>query len=499
MSDLGPSSHASAPEPREPTSTNARTPRQRRALRVVIAAIVVLGLVAGTGAFFLRSDDATSYPDQWDARIKPYVDIVEEERGLTFKHPVKVRFLDKDAFEKTVRTDKKDLDKDEREDIRETESLFRAFGLISGDVDLFDAFNDASGSGTLAYYSFDNRSITVRGTKLALASRATLVHELTHALQDQRFDIADRLKKLGKRAEDGAPTTEPDALRAIVEGDAERVANLYRMSLTKKKRKAMQKAEAADSGDSLEEMKGIPKVVLTLLGAPYALGQAVTEAVAAQDADDVDGLFENPPPDDSVLLDPLKALGDMGDAVDVKIPTVGSGEKKFDSGQVGALVTYLILAERIPLKEALTATDTWTGDAYLGFKRDDVVCARVSYATESGSAALLTTAFEDWIDAAPGSTATVERSGNQVIFESCDPGKDAELTNDASTKALELVATRGYVGAGIIQAGAPAPVARCFARRMIEEYSVADLTDPRFGADDPEFAKRIQGFAADCR
>src|SRR5690349_5996691 len=205
--------------------------RQRRWLVPVIA-LVVLVAGAGVGAFLLfRDDDNTSYPKAWDARIKPYVDIVEEQRGLTFKHPVSVRFLDAKAFEKTVRTDEKELDKDDRREIKETTSLFRAFGLISGDVDLFKAFNDASGTGTLAYFSFDDKSITVRGRTLALASHATLVHELTHALQDQRFDISSRSEKLSKKASDGEPSTEGDAFKAIVEGDAERVADLYRASL----------------------------------------------------------------------------------------------------------------------------------------------------------------------------------------------------------------------------------------------------------------------------
>lgn len=492
------SGHFTDPEP-----AGDATPRRKRRLRLVLALVVAVALVAGTGAFLvLRGDgdsDDASHPKEWDARIKPYVKIVEDERDLTFKHPVKVRFLDKEAFEKTVRTDKKDLDKDERQDVKETTSLFRAFGLISGDVDLFESFNDATGAGTLAYYSFDDQAITVRGEKLTLASRATLVHELTHALQDQRFDIGDRFEKLGKEAKDGQPTTEGEALRAIVEGDAERVAERYRASLSSKERKALEKAESADSDESREELKGVPKVVLTLIGAPYALGQAVTETVAARNKYDVDELFEDPPPDDSVLLDPLKAFGDL-DRTKVKIPKVQAGEKKFDSGQVGSVVTYLILAERIPLRDALAAADTWKGDAYLGFKRADVLCVRVKYATSSDKRATrLTSAFEDWIAAAPGSSATISRDGDRVTFESCDPGKGAKLTNDASEDALKLVATRGYIATSVIRGGGSAEVARCFSRRVVDEFSIEDLSDPKFGANDPAVIKQIQEYAADCR
>ena len=478
--------------------TGDATPLRKRRLRLALILVVALALIAGAGWYFLlRDDDGSSHPKKWDPRIKPYVDIVEEERGLEFDHPVKVRFLDKAAFEKTVRTNEKDLDKEDRQEIKESTSLFRAFGLISGDVDLFEAFNDASGAGTLAYYSFDDRSITVRGTKLTLASRATLVHELTHALQDQKFKISDRSEELGKQAEAGKPTTAGEAFDAIVEGDANRVADRYRTSLSQKEQQALEKAESADTDESDDELKKVPKIVTTLMSAPYALGQAVTEAVAE---DEVDELFENPPPDDAVLLDPLKALGGFSRPTPVKVPKLKSGEKKFDSGQVGSVVTYLMLAERIPLLEALAAADTWKGDAYLGFKRNDVLCARVDYATGSGQAATrLSSAFEDWIEADPDSSATVSRHGKRVAFESCDPGKRAKLTNDASEKALELVATRGYLGVSILRGGAPEKAARCFADRLINEFSIAELSDPEFGRNDSKLVKRVQGYAAECR
>jgi hypothetical protein len=466
----------------------------------MVAAAVALVLVAGVGALYvLRDDGGPSYPTAWDPRVEPYVEVVEKERGLAFDHPVAVRFLDAKAFEKTVRADKKDLDKEDRQQIEESTSLFRAFGLVSGDVDLFDAFNDAAGSGTLAYYSFEDRRITVRGTKLSRATRATLVHELTHALQDQQFDIADRLKKLTKKAVDGEATTEADALQAIVEGDAERVAQLYRSSLSAKEQKALQEAEGADTEEAIASYEDLPKIVVALLSAPYALGQALTQAVAAQDKNDLDRLFDDPPPDDSVLIDPLKAVGDVDDPVDVKIPAVVKGEKKFDSGQIGALTTYLMLAERIPLRDALAAADLWRGDAYVGFKRDGIVCARVDYAAEAeADASVLTSAFETWIAKAPGSTATIARHGDRVTFESCDPGKAAKLTNDAASDALELVATRGYLGAGIVQSGGTAEIARCFANAMVEEYSVKQLTDPTFGAGSA-VTKRIQEIALACR
>ncbi|MCW2840616.1 MAG: hypothetical protein JWR55_2099, partial [Aeromicrobium sp.] len=184
---------------------------------------------------------------------------------------------------------------------------------------------------------------------------------------------------------------------------------------------------------------------------------------------------------------------------EVDIPATEAGEKKIDSGQIGALATYLMLAERIPLHEALAAADAWAGDAFVAFTRDDVVCARVHYATVTTPAAVeLVTAFEEWIAAVPGSTATIERRGNRLAFESCDPGEGTELTKDASTDALTFVATRGYLSSTLLRSGAPAPTARCFGQRVVDEYSVEQLQDPEFGADDPAVGARIRELVQGC-
>ncbi len=58
-------------------------------------------------------------------------------------------------------------------------------------------------AGTLAYYSFEDKNITVRGQRVTPAMRSTLVHELTHVLQDQNFGIGAMQKKLEKSKDDG--------------------------------------------------------------------------------------------------------------------------------------------------------------------------------------------------------------------------------------------------------------------------------------------------------
>src|SRR3954453_8482117 len=197
-------------------------------LWVVAVAVFVALALAGALAFVLLKPDHSapaaapppptpSYPSHWDHRIAPYAKIAARERGLDFLHPVPVRFLSPAKFAKTLVTDDKDLSKDDRAQLRHATAQLRALGLITGDVNLLDATNDAQSGAVDAYYSFKDQRITVRGHRVTPAVKETLVHELTHVLQDQHFHVGARTRKLHKEAKDGVQNSASSVFDAIVE------------------------------------------------------------------------------------------------------------------------------------------------------------------------------------------------------------------------------------------------------------------------------------------
>lgn len=458
----------------------------------ILLAFVVLGELDDEGK------EERTYPSAWDPRVAKYVTIVEKQRGLKFLHPVEVRFLKKAEFTQEVTADESELDDEEREDIARATGQLRAIGLITGDVDLFAAFNDASGGGTLAFYSFEDERITIRGTSLTPAARATLVHELTHALQDQHFAIGDRLEEL---REQDSGTSEESVLDAIIEGDAERVATLYRESLDARQRKELDASEKAQQAEASSDMKGIPEAVLTIISSPYTLGESLMQTVAEDGGNKaIDALYRDTPTHDAALYDPFQVIAGDLDAAEVPTPAVKEGEKEVDSGEFGALSWYFMLAERVPLLEAVDVVDGWGGDASVFYEKAGVSCVRAAYQgdTDADTTRMLR-ALRSWIAAAPGAPATVSSEKGRVLFESCDPGKESKVGKDASIDALTLVSVRNQIGGGLLAAGAPADLAGCVAGRIIREYSVAQLTDPGFGANDASVTRRIQQFALACR
>jgi hypothetical protein len=472
--------------------------------RWVILLVLVLVLVGG--GFAARALIASgkpkgpTYPAEWDARILPYAKIAEKERGLFFKHPVAVHFLAPEKFKKTVTSDKKDLSKEDRKDLDDAVGLLRAFGLIKGNPDLFDAVNDFSGSGTLAYYSFEDKDITVRGQTVTPAMRSTLVHELTHVLQDQHFGIGAKEKKLEK-AKDDESGEEATVLDALIEGDADRIETSYRQSLSPKQRKALDSSKQEEGEEANKTYKKIPKIIVTMMTSSYTLGEAMVQTAAAKDGNTaVDALFRKTPPNESALIEPLKNLRGKTHHTKIDVPKLEKGEKKLESGQLGALTVYFMLAERLPLRDTLAAVDGRGGDSYVSFRRDGDVCVRAAYTgATSADTARMESALRRWAAAAPGSPATVARDGGLVRFESCDPGKTADVGRDVSDQAMNFLLTRAYLGVGLMKAGAQVKMAQCLSERLMYEYPVAKLNDPTFGSDDPRVKARVQQLVFDCR
>src|SRR5690348_5602912 len=155
---------------------------------LVVVALASAGLAVPLAPAAGAARAAAKFPAQWDHRILPLVKFVEKHRKLAFEHPIPVEFLTDAKFERRVRHDDVKVSASDRKAAqREVEEL-RALGLITGEVDLINAEKDLTGSDTLGYYDQHAQKMVIRGTDLKdTETRVTVVHELTHADQDQHF------------------------------------------------------------------------------------------------------------------------------------------------------------------------------------------------------------------------------------------------------------------------------------------------------------------------
>lgn len=467
-------------------------PAPRRRLLVLVAVVVVLALLAGAAAVYVAfvRDTGPPHPDSWDPRVEEFVKIVEDERDLRFKHPVYVDFLEEAEFTKKVTSEDEDLTDEDREGIEQATGLLRALGLIEGDLDLFDTINKLNGTSIVGYYSYEDERIRIRGTELTPAVRSTLVHELTHVLQDQHFG----LQEMTKSVEDDSAAS--GALDALIEGDARRIETEWRDGLSEKERKAVVKSLDKQSQGVDEDTVDIPEVLTTMMASPYDLGEALL-AVAVEKGGDraVDELFETPPTTDEHQLDPWTLVQDHAVPLDVAVPKPADGAESFDEGPFGAVMWLLVLAERIPVKEALTAADGWGGDGYVAFERNGTACVRIDYRGDTlqdldQMGAALTT----WVARLPKASASVHVGGSMLTFESCDPGpKATSVATNSSRDAIVLALSRTYLSVTLAKGGFEPADARCAADRLVHKLTLKELNDPE---TDPQ---RVQRIIAPCR
>lgn len=438
---------------------------------IVVVGVLVLAL-AGAGLLALFGDDGIDHPDEWDERVLEHVEFVERERGLEFEHPVRIEFLTDWEYSRYMRADEADFTDEELDELEQSVALLRSLGLVDGEFDLLEVTNNLADEGTLAVYSFEDRTIRVRGTVIDVSVEVTLVHELVHALQDQHFDLG-RLSRFETAGEQ-------TGLRAVVEGDATAVEERYLETLPPEQ----QDAYAALNDALVDDLPfdDIPEVLIATFAAPYALGAPLVELAHAEGGwRAVDGLLEDPPTTELELLDPQRAM-DGFEPVVVDPPEADDGEEIVDDGDFGALTLYLMLASRIDPLEALLATDGWAGDAYIATTdSSDRLCIDAAFrARDTEALERLESALAAWVSAAPAETdAASSTSGGVLTVTSCDPGTEVSAgIVTGGIAAINLPSTRSYLQASFLGQGAPRTTVDCMVDNVLSEVDAELLADP---------------------
>ncbi len=365
--------------------------RPRRAARVVVAVglVVALLLTGGVGSVLVllrdSGDRGAGSSDRIDrsdgtppgdgatadlaAVAAELSSFVESARGLEFKQEVDVVLLDGEAF--TARLlENSELDPDELE---LTARVLRALGLLQRDVDLRATLEDLLGVAVVGFYDPETGELVVRGAQATPGVRITLVHELTHALQDQHFE-------LHRPHLDDADDERSQAFSGLVEGDAERVADLYRDSLSDAERKQAEREQFEESAALALRAGEIPRILIEILTFPYVVGPSfVDEVVAAGRLDDA---FTDPPATSEHLLHPERYL--EGEAP-VDVPPPQAAGAVIDEGVLGELGLLLMLQRAVEAEQAFRASDGWGGDWYVAWHDGDVTCVRAAIAADSAT------------------------------------------------------------------------------------------------------------------
>ncbi len=317
------------------------------------------------------------------------VAFIEDFKGMPFVRFPTVNFIDDAAFDEFI-LDDFDAESSELDAVGDS---LRALGLIDTDVDLADALRTSLEIGVVGGYNTETEELNVRGTDVNLYTRSVMVHELTHAWDDQHHELS--------RPELDEDDESASGFLQIVEGSAVLVEQAWRETLTDAERAELERLElGAVAPEDLVVLFQIPSFILQTQISPYVDGAAFVSSVY----DDggiaaVDALFADPPVTTEQVLHP-EAYAAREAPADVPAPEVGDGAvgEPIDQGTIGELALDLWLGQ--------DAGDGWGGDAYVTWRTEDGVCSAVNLIgdTDDDTDDILA-AGRSWADEARGRSA----------------------------------------------------------------------------------------------
>jgi hypothetical protein len=313
--------------------------------------------------------------------ISQVADQVAKVRGLAFERPVAPEPLTTEQINGVVRDQlEEELPVDRTAN---QQRAWIAMGVLPGGTDLRQSVIDFETSEIIGFYdSSTHQLVFVGGQAPTPFERLTLAHELTHALDDQHFDLT-RLDALDRACLDDRA----EAFLSLAEGNAqETMIRWGQANLSAQDRIDLQ----TEVAEIPPPPAGIPPFVQDLFSFPYPNGQAFVEALLAKGGEGaVNDAFRNPPASTEQVLHPDKYPGDAPQVVAVPDlgPKLGNGWNDLDFQDVGEGWLRLMLALRASEPDAEAAAAGWDGGQYR------------AWAKGSSTAVVLDTVWDSAFDA----------------------------------------------------------------------------------------------------
>jgi hypothetical protein len=243
--------------------------------------------------------------------------------------------------------------------VKATNDFLFLAGIVPADFDYEQSLLTVLGSELAGFYDPKEQRMYL-GTDLGVEEqRATLVHELVHALQDQhyglaeltrwRIDMADRMSALHCLAEGDATSAMLDALMV---GSGRTALDLPEQLLISQ----IEQMQQADPK--------VPAIVKRSVVAPYVDGLKFVHALRERGGfEQVDAVWKNPPSSTEQVLHPAKYFA-REEPVSVPLPVASpSGPQTLLYRDVeGEQALRLLFEEWLPQAEAAASASDWAGD-----------------------------------------------------------------------------------------------------------------------------------------
>jgi hypothetical protein len=369
------------------------------------------------------------------AEVSPQI---EEIRGLRFKSPVAARVID--AAEARAHATGRLRLFATADDLAAQQDAYALLGLVPAGTDVLEVFLDVLDEQAGGFYDPGSKTFFLLGHMPRGIGPFLTSHELTHALEDQHFDLDARL--LAAKGNDD----EIFALSAVHEGSATLAMALYGARAAASGRLKAEDLEALAKSEAGrgEKLQSAPAVLERQLIGVYFLGARFLKrgrtgfaGAAPFPVADAERCYRDGPESSEQILHPEKywdetrvdrprrvVLGDAG-------ARLGEGWRLRGSGVFGELTLGVLVGAPTPALAAagmLPGSEAWTNEAAAGWGGD-----RWEVWIKGGKRVLLVATVwdtrrdaEEFAAAVPSRPAlALKKSGDRVALVAGDAGDRA--------------------------------------------------------------------------
>jgi len=313
--------------------------------------------------------------------VDEILSFASKDTGLPIHNQVKRRLVDRD--EVVVFVEKHMAEDEDAQRLRRSELVLKKFGLLPRDFDLAKFLVALLREQVAGYYDPKTKTVNLLDWIDPEQQRPVLAHELTHALQDQSFDLEKYMKAgdqdLATQNKDPTPAdiAEDEAAAArqsVVEGQAMVVLLDYELSPTGQTVQdspqivaALKEGMLVGTADSVQ-FRTAPLYIKEALTFPYRYGTEFEAALLTKVGKDkaYAGVFRDPPRTTRQIMQPDTYLA--GEKIEpMRLPDFKNdfeSYRRFDVGAVGEFDVAILIDQYQGTEVAKRLYPEWRGGYY---------------------------------------------------------------------------------------------------------------------------------------
>ena len=311
------------------------------------------------------------------ASIDDTLNWLSKDTGYPVKRKVTGELASREQVARYV--DEKMSEDEDAKRLERSEIVLKKFGLLPREFDLHKFLIQLLQEQVAGYYDVKTKKMYLLDWLTADAQKPVLAHELTHALQDQNFDLKTwESPKSPKTGDNDAFTFDEDeastARSAVAEGQGMVTLVDYMLrgsghTLAEAPQVAEMMRSAMTSNSEFPLLQKAPLMIRESLVFPYGDGLTFEATLLNKNGKDAafTGAFRRPPQDTHEVLDIaayLKSLPAQWLVLPDLQPALGTAYEKYDEGSIGQLDTRILVEQYADKESGEKMAEAWRGGAY---------------------------------------------------------------------------------------------------------------------------------------